>query len=225
MDKIKINSNNDLLELLKKNNIEELNKQIVIYSENEDKLFEVLKTFIDKGFITTSCSKGHDNEKWKDPVYIAIYLDYSNINKILNFIKCLNDLLTDKEKEILYYTFNFNTFKSGEDFIVDYMFGIQINLFEDSEDKFIIYEKIKSALKGDLTSGEVKLNYNFIYVVNRFVHYQLLTTNWLNISFCAKNLSKGFSLIFKKKADDKYVIEKDYSFDLGIEEFEYLMTV
>ena len=56
--------------------------------------------------------------------------------------------------------------------------------------------------------GEIALNYNAIYLINRFIHYSNPQTNWLNISFCAESLSYKFDLIFKKNECDNGVVEK-----------------
>ncbi|MGN1228004.1 MAG: hypothetical protein ACI4TX_05130 [Christensenellales bacterium] len=223
MKNLCINNSNEIVELLKQNEKDKLYSQLYKFCEGYDALFKVLKALVEKGFITTSCSKGHNNDKWKDSVYIAFYVDYANVKKVLNLIYQYNLLLTDDEKNLITYSCNFNSVTDENNISVEYMFGLQIDVFDDNELKVNLLNKILKALEQDLLNNEIALDYNFIYLVNRFIHYDKYNTNWLNISFNVREMDEKFSLIFKKNAQDKYVVEKQYTYN-NLSEFEYLLN-
>lgn len=222
MENFLVNKNPSGLEVF---NLErgKIEKEFKKFSEEYLPLYKLLVKFLDCGFITTSCSKGHNETKWKDAFYVAMYVDNKNVCKVLNLINNYLRLLTNNERQLVNFTFNYRV--NVENITsIEYMFGIQIDVFEDCELKEILIQKLITALCNDLNKKEIPLDYNFIYVINRFINYRNEKTSWINISVNANNYSEKFEFIFKKYETDKGVIRKEYSYNLGFDEFEYLMN-
>jgi len=222
--KIEVNNSNDLIKYIQNDDKNNISNLLEKYSEGDELLYNVLKSFVQCGFVTTSSSCGHIYDTWKDPIYIAVYVNSKNVCKILNLIRVFNSLLLKKEQELVCFTFNYNSVKREENIFIEYMFGLQINLFEDCDLKTSILNKIIDALSYDLSSTCIELDYNFIYIVNRFINYSRMA-NWLNIAFNANKLNCGFDFIFKKGENDKQAIQKTYNFVDGLDEFEYILNV
>ena len=192
--------------------------------ENDQLLYGVADALLNKGFITTSSSCGHENSTWKDPIYIAVYLDKTNIKKVLLIIQGIISNFDKKDRQLIDFTFNYSSVLNNDVYEIEYMFGIQINIFENCEEKTRIMNLIKNIVCELDNQEDVILNYNVVYIVNRILNYIKEDTNWINISFNADNIDSQFSLIYKKRQNDNQIIEKDYYFENGLEEFEYIMN-
>lgn len=254
MDKIIVNGRCRLIEAIKNGNNQFVDAMLRLFSENDEGVLDVLQTFIKCGFITTSCSCGHNNDDWYDPIYFAVYVDESNVCKVLNFIKEFQSKLPKEDLPLVRFSFNYNA-EYGEIMgdegnvdelncntkekadkekqkFVEYMFGVQIDSYEQGEKRQKLLELVRECIvracevsERDCV-GEVALNYNAIYLINRFIHYSNPQTNWLNISFCADSLNYKFDLIFKKKERDNGVVEKciEYKDCQAFRDFEFLLN-
>ncbi len=254
MEKIIVNGRCRLIETIKNGNNQFVDAMLRLFSENDEDVFGILQTFIKCGFITTSCSCGHNNDDWYDPIYFAVYVNESNVCKVLNIIKLLQGRLPKKDLPLMRFSFNYNA-EYGEIMedagnagelncnieekadnekqkFVEYMFGVQIDLYEQGEKRQKTLELVRESIiracemsEGDCV-GEIALNYNAIYLINRFIHYSNPQTNWLNISFCAESLSYKFDLIFKKNECDNGVVEKciEYKDSQAFRDFEFLLN-
>ena len=217
---INVNNNLEIIKTIK----DITNEKLLSMCEKDTEFAGVVKSFIQAGFITTSSSVGHIYDKWKDPIYIAVYVDAVNISKVLHLIETLNTSLTIDDKDVVYYTFNYNSVLENNAYNIEYMFGVQVNVFENGEQRRRILSALKKAVEGMKNVNEFKLDYKFIYLVGRFISFSKADTNWINISFNASTYDNNFSFIFKKHFGDKGVIEREYDFKNGLQEFEYLMN-
>lgn len=249
MEKIIINGRCTLIEAIKNGNNQYVKKMLAQFCEQDDDLLSVLECFIENGFITTSCSCGHKRDEWYDPIYVAVYVDAGSICKILNLICLLQNRLSKEELALIRYSFNYNATlgdanvtvsengegQNGQVKFVEYMFGLQIDLFEQSERRqrmLVVLEEcicdavclVKNDKCGD--SENIKINYNALYLINRFIHYFNPKTHWLNISFVASSLQDKFDLLFKKNENDNGVVERtiEYRDEKLFNEFEFLLN-
>lgn len=225
MEKILINNDCSLLEIIKSGDNDLVDDTLREYCENDAGLYGVLRAFVDAGFVTTSSSCGHIFEDWKDPVYVAVYASRQNVTMLLNLVYLLDKCLSAEESKLVHYNLNYNANRSGAGKVfINYMFGIQVDVFEECEIKQAILSKIATCIGELKTSGAsevVALNYNFIYVFTRLIYYQCKFTDWINISFDACSLADGFSLILRMDENDGFIISKTYNYADGLSDFEY----